>query len=300
MPSVPGLSEAVAPGSRTAPADCLLPWLASHLSEVGALVLDIDGVLSVGGRATRGAAALLELLARRRVPYALLTNDGSNSVEQKVGLLEAAGLEVPPEALTSSGHVLRDVARERELVGELCFVAGRLGNPCHAEAAGIRVTRRLEELESCRGIIIGEEEFDWEPVINAAVNFLLARPQAPLIIPNPDLYFPTGSGGVRVAPGGMAALIRTVLRAHGTQVRPLMLGKPFPPIFRHGHRRLEARAGARLLRRRVLMVGDSLGADIRGGRSFGYRTALLLTGATTWESVSRARVRPELVFRAIQ
>lgn len=299
-PSGARRSAAPLSGTGTRVEDCFLPWLAAHLPELDALVLDIDGVLLVGRRAAPGAPALLELLARQGVPLALLTNDGNNSIQQKIRLLGEAGLEVEAEALTSSGHVLCDVARERDLVGRLCFVAGRLGEPCYAEAAGIRVTRRLEELDRCRGAIIGEEEFDWEPVVNGLVNFFRTRPQAPLIVPNPDLYFPAGHGRLRVASGGVAALVCTVLRAHGVRLRPLLLGKPYPPIFRHSHRRLEKRAGARLRRRRVLMVGDSLSADIRGARGFGYRTALLLTGVTTPETLSVARVHPELVFRGIE
>lgn len=277
----------------------LLPWLSAHLGEIDALVLDVDGVLSVGSRAIPGAGELLEFLADRGIPFALLTNDGNNSIEQKVRLLAAAGLEVSAEAITSSGHVLRDVARELSLIGRLCFVAGRLGEPCYAEAAGIRVTRRLEELDRCAGVIIGEEDFDWETVINGIVNYFITRPQAPLIVPNPDLYFPLGEGRLRMASGAVAALIRLVLQRHGTALRPLLLGKPYRPIFRHCHRRLEQRAYVRLRRARVLMVGDSLLSDVLGARRFGYRSALVLTGATTFERLLSSSVRPELVFRRI-
>lgn len=277
----------------------LLPWLAARLPGLEAVVLDIDGVLMVGRQAAPGAAELLGLLRREGIPFVLLTNDGNNSVDQKTRLLAAAGLEVEGEAITSSGHVLQDVAREQELTDRLCFVAGRLGEPCYAEAAGMRVTRSLEELEGCRGAVIGEEAYDWEPVANGLVNFFLARPEAPLIVPNPDLYFPIGGGRLRLASGAVAALIRTVLRARGLLVRLQLLGKPYPPIFRHSHRRLEARSGRRVPRARVLMIGDSLPADIRGAQSFGYRTALLLTGVTTPETLAGSRVRPDLAFPGI-
>lgn len=259
-------------------------------------MLDIDGVLVVGRRPVPGARQLLDMLGEAAIPFGLLTNDGNNSVDQKVALLEAAGLSVRPEAVTSSGHVLRDVAVELGLRGRRCFVAGRLGEPCYAEAAGIRVTRRIAELGECEGVIIGEEDFDWEPVVNGIINFFIARPQAPLIVPNPDLYFPIGEGRVRAASGAVSALVRLVLRRHGVHLEPLPLGKPYRPIFRHAHRRLEIRAGRPLRRRRVLMVGDSLASDVRGASRFGYRSALVLTGATTAEGLAASRFRPELLF----
>jgi len=277
----------------------LSAWLEQHREELEALVFDVDGVLMVGARAVTGAAALLERLQALALPYRILTNDANHSVEEKAALLARAGLAVEARAITSSGHGLTEAAERAGLAGELCFVLGRLGQPSYAEAAGIRVTARLAELPGCRAALVGEDAYDWEATINEVINFLIARPDAPLVVPNPDLYYPGEDRRVHVAAGGVARLIASVCAAHGRPLEPLYLGKPHEPIFHHNHGRLESALGRAVERRRVLMVGDSLASDVAGARAFGYRSALALTGATSGERWRASDHRPDLVFRAL-
>jgi HAD superfamily hydrolase (TIGR01450 family) len=274
-------------------------WLERHRPGLEALVLDVDGVLMVGARAVAGAAALLERLQALALPYRVLTNDANHSAQEKAALLARAGLAVPARAITSSGHGLVEAAARAGLAGELCFVLGRLGEPSYAELAGIRVTGRLAELPDCRAALVGEDAYDWEATINGVVNFLIARPEAPLVVPNPDLYYPGEDRRVHVAAGGVAGLIASVCAAYGRLLEPLYLGKPHEPIFHHNHGRLESALGRPVVRRRVLMVGDSLAADVAGARAFGYRSALVLTGATTGERWRVSESRPDLVFRTL-
>jgi HAD superfamily hydrolase (TIGR01450 family) len=274
-------------------------WLQRHRPGLEALVIDVDGVLMVGSRAGAGAAALLARLRELALPYRILTNDANHSVGEKAALLARAGLSVEARDITSSGHGLVEAAERAGLAGELCFLLGRLGQPSYAEAAGIRVTTRLEELPDCRAALVGEDHYDWEAAINAVVNYLLARPEEPLVVPNPDLYYPGEDRRVHVAAGGVARLIASVCAAHGRRLEPLYLGKPHEPIFHHNHARLESALGRPLERRRVLMLGDSLAADVAGARAFGYRSALVLTGATSGESWRTSGPRPDLVFRAL-
>ena len=274
-------------------------WLEAHRPGLEALVFDVDGVLIVGPRAVAGAAALLERLGELSLPYRILTNDANHSVEEKAALLARAGLAVEPRAITSSGHGLVEAAERAGLAGQLCFVLGRLGEPSYAEAAGIRVTTRLADLPDCQAALVGEDQYDWEAAINGVVNYLLARPEAPLVVPNPDLYYPGEDRRVHVASGGVARLIASVCAAYGRPLEPLYLGKPHEPIFHHNHARLESALGRPVERGRVLMLGDSLPADVAGARAFGYRSALVLTGATSGEGWRTAGPRPDLVFRAL-
>jgi len=274
-------------------------WLQHQRPGPEAVVFDVDGVLMVGSRAAAGAAALLELLRAQGLPYRILTNDANHSVQEKAGLLARAGLSVEDRAITSSGHGLVEAAERAGLVGELCFVLGRLGQPSYAELAGIRVTSRLDELAGCRAALVGEDAYDWEANINGVVNFLIARPEAHLVVPNPDLYYPGEDRRVHVAAGGVARLIASVCTAYGRRLEPLYLGKPHEPIFHHNHGRLESALGRPVERRRVLMLGDSLASDVAGARAFGYRSALVLTGATSGERWRGSEHRPDLVFRTL-
>jgi len=228
-----------------------------------------------------------------------LTNDACHSPAEKSASLRKIGIPVDQKDIVSSGDTLSDFVVGCGLSHHLFFVMGALGDPCYALKAGLQVTRQLEELSRCRGVIVGEGRYDWEAVFNAVVNFFMAKPKAMLITPNPDEYFPMNSGRIRIGPGAVARFVQRVLATYGLPVEPLYLGKPYLPIFERNHLILEQKLGRKVDRDRVWMVGDFIESDIRGARYFGYRSALLLTGLTSRQSLDRSALQPDLVFELL-
>lgn len=274
-------------------------WLDQHPHTLDAIVLDVDGVLLLAKRATPGSQEFLARLRADGLPFLLLTNDGDHSPQEKAGTLRACGLDIRPEQIVSCAHGLLSVAADHGEAEGLFFVMGNLGTPCYAEAAGLDTTRDLDDLPHCRGVIVGEDNYDWEPVLNAVVNFFIRRPQALLITPNPDEYYPDGQGGIRLAAGSVTRLIQRALAAYGSPTAPLYLGKPYAPIFRFAHQRLEMSAAKAIDKRRVMMIGDNLDSDVAGAHAFGYRTAIVLTGITTPAMLTQARVKPDWVWSGL-
>jgi HAD superfamily hydrolase (TIGR01450 family) len=287
-------------GNRTGTGGCnegvFREWLDAHPDDLDALVLDVDGVLLLAKQATAGSRELLARLHAEKRPFVLLTNDGDHSPQEKARILQACGIDIRAGQIVSCAHGLVSMTREHQLEGERFFVMGDLGNPCYAEAAGLRTTRRLEELPRCRGVIVGENHYDWEPTLNAVVNHFIRQPQALLICPNPDEYYPDGRGGIRLAAGSLSRMIQRALKTYGRPKSPLYLGKPHGPIFQTAHRHLERIAGGALARNRVLMIGDNLDADVAGAKAFGYRTAIVLTGVTTADLLADAPLKPDWVW----
>ncbi len=274
-----------------------LTWFGRHRADFDALVFDIDGVLMTSGRPIPGSVEVLQRLRAEGVPFSLLTNDGSHSIPQKVAFLERLGFALHPEEITSCSDGLVEIVREQQRAGQLMFILGDLGVPCYAEQAGLRTTRDLRLLPECDGVIVGEAHYDWEPAINGVLNHLLRHPNHPLLVPNPDEYYPGPDGTIIIAAGGVARFIAKTLEVYGIKLEPNYLGKPYQPIFNHQHAELEKRLGRSLPRRRILMLGDSLASDIRGAKEFGYRAGLLLTGITREQHLPSAPVRPDHIFR---
>jgi HAD superfamily hydrolase (TIGR01450 family) len=272
-------------------------WFDQHRDELDAVVLDIDGVLQVGGRAIPGSIQMISRLRRLHVPVSLLTNDGSSSVAQKRQKLNRRGFDFRRDEITSCGDGLVEFVEKRRLRGRLFFVLGSLGSPNYATRAGLRITRNLARLSRCDGVIVGEHEYDWEPAINAVINSFARHPDRLLIAPNPDEYYPGRRGTIRIASGGVARFVQRVLDTCGVALDPIYLGKPYQPIFQHHHALLERRLGRKISRRRVLMLGDSMASDVCGAAGFGYRSGLMLTGLTTEHRLSRLTPKPDLVFR---
>jgi len=278
---------------------CFTDWFEGRRGEADAVVLDIDGVLMCGGEALPGAARLMQALRAAACPFSLLTNDAHHSHAEKARWLAGAGLDAREGEILSCADGLVDLCAERGLAGRRFFLAGNLGTPCYARLAGLEVTREPAELGACAGVILGEENYDWELAINAAVNFFLAKPGGLLVVPNPDVAFRAADARIRLASGAPAQLIQYALGVCGVKIEPIWLGKPYPPIFARNHRVLESTAGRRLDPGRVLMLGDSLTSDVCGSRGFGYRSALVMTGVTRHDMLAASPVLPDLVFERL-
>jgi HAD superfamily hydrolase (TIGR01450 family) len=275
-----------------------LEWLEIYQDDLDALVFDIDGVWVIDNQPVPGSLELLQTLRQKDIFFSLLTNDANHSTEEKSVSLKNCGLDISPGEIVSCGDGLKELVPKHDLSDQIFFVMGDLGNPCFGETAGLLTTRDLEKLPLCRGVLVGEDNYDWETVINAVINYFIESPERLLLVPNPDEFYPKHGGRIHIAAGGIGRFIQSVLSAYGVRLEPLYLGKPYAPIFEHTHSRLEKKLGGTIDRSRVLMIGDHLESDILGANNFGYRSALLLSGLTSIDHVERSRIKPDLLFRA--
>lgn len=277
----------------------LCDWLAKHTGEIDAVVFDIDGVLAIEGRPLPGASDLLRFIKKEKMIYTLLTNDSFHSPHEKASNLTHCGLDIDPRVIVSSGASLELWAKERSVQDKLFYVIGTVGDPCYAVSAGLKVTRHMDELATCRGVIVGEGSFHWEEIINGVVNFFIAKPEALFVVPNPDEYFPQNPAGIRIGPGAIARFIQRVLTVYGLPVEPDYLGKPYLPIFQSNQAELDRQIGHPLDPSRVLMVGDFIESDIKGANDFGYRSALVLSGITDLKMLEQSIIKPQMVFNRL-
>lgn len=274
----------------------LRSWLDEEHPSIFGILLDIDGTLVRGGRVLPGARELITDLDGQSMPYLLVTNDANHSHAEKAAALHAAGLDIPEGRIVSSGDVIAETVRERGLSGRRVFVMGDLGDPDYAVEAGLEVTRDIRELGGCAGVIVGEDNYDWQPTFNAVINFFIAHPQAPFVVPNPDVYWPDSHGTIAIGAGGKAQFIVSVLEDYGVSVAPEYLGKPYGAVFHYGRSRLiGARGRDPESDERIVMVGDSLKGDILGANEAGFLSVLTPTGITTREQI--AGLAPDSPFR---
>lgn len=276
--------------------DSFTEWISADSREIKAIAFDIDGVFRLGREIIPGSNELISFLRGEGIPFSLLTNDGSQSAIQKAASLSRIGLDVNEDEIVSCSHGLISLVDELDLFNELFFVMGRLGSPCYAETAGLRVTRDLGDLPDCRGIILSEENYDWESCFRAALNYFINFPEGLLLVPNPDLCFPWTNGVVHIGPGSIAGMLINLLKNYSIDLKPHFLGKPEKRIFSHFHMKLEKELNQTIDPSKVIMLGDALESDIRGGKDFGYLTGLMMTGMTTGRMLDESELKPDYVF----
>lgn len=281
-----------------------LKWWEKNSSEFSALLFDIDGTLISGRKAMPGVPAMIKQLESAGFPFYLLTNDGNHSTKEKSNTLKKAGLDIKPDEIISCSDVLKPFAREKGLAGEKFFVMGDLGKPSYAEKAGLKIEKRTIKINECAGVIVGEGTYNWQSNISSAMNYFIKYPERLLIVPNPDSYWPNGPNGeLGIGAGGKARFICTILGDYGIKIRPVYLGKPYRAIFNYAFEILKTRFNlpSNLLRKRVLMLGDSLASDVRGANRFGFTSGLVLTGITNHDHIRKAKpaFNPDYIFPRI-
>ncbi len=280
-------------------------WWCHNASQYKAILFDVDGTLISGPQLMPGADRIINWLREHNYPFALLTNDGNHSPQEKSRLLQHCNLDIAPEEIVSCGMALNKYVNDNNLHGANFFVMGDLGKPCYAENAGLKPIRDIDKIEQCHGIIVGEGFYDWHKNFHAVLNLLRANPQAPFLVPNPDSYWPDSRrpGFVGIGAGGKARFICTILNEMGLDVAPHYLGKPYQDIYDYTVDVLKKRFDLHdeLAPNEVIMLGDSLKSDIQGANNVGMHSALILTGITSRKQATEAtaELKPNFIFQSI-
>ena len=234
-------------------------------------MLDLDGVVYVGGAAVPGAPEHLAAIRESGMAVAFVTNNAARPPGRVAEHLRELGMPAEPDDVVTSAQ-----AAARLLVDRL----GPGGRVVQLGSDGLAEALAAEELvpvdvddEDAQAVVSGYgPDVRWRDIMRAAVRI---RDGLPWVASNTDLTIPTDYG---VAPGH-GVLVETIRSF--AEVDPVVAGKPQRPLLDETIRRVGGR--------RPLMVGDRLDTDIEGARGAGIDSLLVLTGVTGLAELVSAR-----------
>jgi HAD superfamily hydrolase (TIGR01450 family) len=252
----------------------------SLLRRYAVLLVDAYGVLVHSGGALPGAARLVDTLNAAGKPYYVLTNDASKLPTTAAARYQRYGLAIDAERIITSGLLLKGHFAAHHLVGARCVVLGTEDSNRYVVQAGGRIVPPSQEFDVL--VVADEFGFPFLETVDAALSGLfrmLDRPRpVHLVLPNPDLIYPSGEG-FGIAAGSVALVFESALRLRypdRTDLRFARLGKPHAAMFAEALRR----SGTR----NMVMIGDQLEADIGGAHEFGLDSVLVGTGVSITSS----------------
>jgi HAD superfamily hydrolase (TIGR01450 family) len=225
-------------------------------------LLDLDGVVYIGGAAIPGAAEALHKADAAGMRLAYVTNNAFRTPAAVAALLTSLGVPAAAQDVVTSAQAAARLLAERLPAGAPVLVIGGSGLRMALRERGLRPVSTAADKP--RAVVQG-----YAPGVDysmLAEGGLAVAAGALFVASNGDLTIPGRSG---IAPGN-GSLIQVVATATG--VRPLVAGKPEPPL----HRESVLRTGAR----HPLVVGDRLDTDIEGAHRVGADSLLVLTGVT--------------------
>lgn len=243
----------------------MLGWSTTRLCDThDVAMLDLDGVVYVGGHAVDGAPEAIAAVRDAGVRVAFITNNASRTPDSVAERLVLLGVPAWSEdVVTSAQAAARMLAARLHPESRVLMLGGEgLGRALVEEA--LVPVRSLDEGAEVAAVVTGYgPDVRWGDIMRAAVRI---RDGLWWVASNTDLTLPTSFGP---APGH-GVLVRMLEQFTG--VAPDVAGKPARPLLDETIRRTGGR--------RPLMVGDRLDTDIEGAHHAGVPSLLVLTGVT--------------------
>jgi len=228
-------------------------------------LLDLDGVLWLGGEPIPGGAEAVKLLRRSGRRVVFFTNNSSPSHGQQVDKLASFGLDPAPEDVLSSAQAAAGLCPP----GSTALVLGGMGVVEALSARSVKVQHpggsdvRTTSAPCPDAVVVGLDPALSYGRLADAVGAVLAG--ARLIGTNEDPTYPTTEGPLPGAGSILAAV------AYAAGATPVVAGKPFAPA---------AELALSTIGTVSTVVGDRPSTDGAFARRLGARFALVHTGVT--------------------
>jgi HAD superfamily hydrolase (TIGR01450 family) len=257
--------------------------------KLGAIVLDMDGVVFIGPSLRRGVNELVKRCAERLVELHILTNTSAISSQQISENLARMGLQIEARRITTASELAAQYVWSQCEADAVFTIGGGTGLKQALEARLIRQfaleelsVQDINQLRNQAGapplplIIAWTSHYDYEL---AARALRLEKRISCIYSTGDDQSFVTESGnvpGIRWVTGSISALL---------DKEPINLGKPNPYALEHVLQKLGTTPP------NTAVIGDSL-SDIQVGSEAGCRTVLVLGGATPFSALNELHGSP--------
>jgi len=245
-------------------------------------VFDLDGTLYLSDQAIPGAAETLATLRSEGAGVVFLSNKPLEPASAYAAKLTRLGMPTRNEEVLNSSMIMARYL-ERTAPGTKVYLIGEepLANELTQRGIGL-----VEDPLAAEYVVVSwDRQFTYRKLDDALQAI---RHGARFIATHPDRTCPVTGGEV----ADVAGMIGAIEGVTGQKVE-LITGKPSPITVSEGLRVLGLPADA------CIMVGDRLETDMRMGREAGMATALVLTGITRREDLSRSPVQPDFVLDSV-
>jgi HAD superfamily hydrolase (TIGR01450 family) len=218
-------------------------------------IFDLDGCVWTGDVLVPGAGDVLALLRSQGRALTFLTNNSRARAVTMQAKLERLGVQASASEVLTPLEILGRVLDAH--VGAASRVLA-IGGP-ELEAAVVDGGHSLvptDRYREARAVVVGND-FDFSFERLTAASRAVAGGAA-FLTPNLDARLPVEGGDFLP---GCGAIVEAVAAAAGA--RPLVVGKPEPPLFELALDRMGLKAAD------AAMVGDSVDSDVRGALRMG-------------------------------
>jgi NagD protein len=243
-------------------------------------LLDMDGVIYRENHLIPGAVELVEAFIETSTPFLFLTNNSAPTPSDLVVKLRHLGIaSLAPRHFYTSALNTADFLAETH-ASCTAYVIGDAGI-----ASALQDRQIASDSIAPDYVVVGEGHVAVEKILK---GHELIEKGARLVATNPDNWCPVSANATRPGAGALAAFLEA-----SSGCRPYYLGKPNPYMFTKARQRLGRHV------EHVVMIGDTMETDIRGGIEVGMAAYLVLTGSTRIEDIKNYVYQPTRILTSI-
>ncbi|HUM18467.1 MAG TPA: HAD-IIA family hydrolase [Candidatus Nitrosotalea sp.] len=229
------------------------------LREMRGFVFDLDGCVWTGEVLMPGAAETLGLIRQQGKGLCFLTNNSRARARTMQSKLVRLGVEAKEAEVLTPLEILGEVIAQRWGRSPVLAIGGPELTDVLKDAG--HTVLPIEAAGDATVVVVGNDfDFSYERLTAAA---RAVAGGAAFLTPNIDPRLPLEDG--QFLPG-CGAIVEAVATAAG--LRPIVIGKPEPPLFELALRRMGLGVDD------AAMVGDSVDSDVRGARRVGMTAVL--------------------------
>lgn len=249
-------------------------------ARIGAVLIDIDGVLTVSWKPLPGAPEAMERLRAAGLPLALVTNNTSRTRASIAAKLARAGFPVGVDDILTAPAVTAAYLREH-YPGARCLLINT--GDVRDDLEGVTLVEGVEEDVAPDVVVFGGagSAFGYD-ALNAAFRHL--QRGARLVAMHRNLYWRT-AGGLDLDTGAFLLGLERAAR-----VEAEVTGKPAEAFFATALAHLGADPAE------TLMVGDDIESDVLAAQRVGITGVLVRTGKYLPETHRAADGTPDHVL----
>ncbi|CAB1081926.1 hypothetical protein D1AOALGA4SA_9566 [Olavius algarvensis Delta 1 endosymbiont] len=249
----------------------------THMKNIKGFLIDLDGVFYIEDQVIPGGAETVTWLRDQNYPIRFLTNTTMYSRASLVAKLSRFGIQAEPGEMFSTAVV----AAKWLAAKGVSRVQLLLPDDPQMDFDGFEITEQQPEV-----VVVGDmgERFNYD-ILNSA--FLAVKAGAQLIALQKGRYWQKESGLAMDAGAFVAAL------EYATETEAELIGKPNRAYFDMALMDIELDPS------QVVMIGDSLDADIGGARAVGMPTILVRTGQYVYDAHKTFPVQPDWIVDSI-
>ncbi|MEA3326035.1 MAG: HAD-IIA family hydrolase [Chloroflexota bacterium] len=253
--------------------------ISTHLSNIKALILDMDGVLWSDTEPIGNLPVIFDQIQAFGYRYMFVTNNATKTVDEYLDKLAGFGVKIEIEQILTAAEATGGYLSEQYPVNTSVYVVGQPSLKHTLAAHGLNV---VDNTRLDAKIVVASLDYHltYEKLKHAS---LLIQAGCDFIGTNPDRTLPTPEGFIP----GSGTVIEALEIASGKKAK--IVGKPEPLLYQIALKRLGT------LPHETLAVGDRLETDIAGAQAAGIHTALVLTGASSLKQAQEYMPSPEIV-----